>query len=159
MRRGSEGLGYLLTNGGVVMVFLCYPSVTQTCFRFFQTYKFDGDYGTYLIADYSIDANGGAYQAITPFAIAMVCVWPFGVPLFIAFLLWRSRAPLLEIRRREKILGGVYDGEAWAAHLAERKQIGEQVDPSGEIEPGVEGYLWSLTESYRGSVFYFEILE
>lgn len=70
-----------------------------------------------------------------------------------------GQSPLLEIRRREAILGGVYDGDAWAAHLAERTQLGEQVDASGQAEPEVEGYLWSLTESYRGTIFYFEILE
>ena len=167
-RRGNEALGYLLMNSGVLLVFMVYPSVTQYCFRFFQVKTFDdvGDTatfphvgGTYLIADYSVDADGGAYIAMTPFAAAMVCVWPFGVPLLIAILLWRSRAPLLEFRRREMILGGVYGGDAWAAHLAERTQIGEQVHASGQAEPEVDGYLWSLTESYSATVFYFEFLE
>ena len=63
------------------------------------------------------------------------------------------------LRRRERILGGVYDGDAWVSHLAERKQIGERVDARGEAEPEVDGYLWSLTETYRASIFYFEIFE
>ena len=158
-RHGREALGYLLTNGGIVLVFMVYPSVTQQCFRFFQIHTFDGPYGRFLSADYSIDADGAAYKAMTPFAIAMVVVWPFGVPVIIAILLWRSRAPLLEVRRREQIVGGVYDEARWLAHVASRKRAGEQVDAVDEEAIDVEGFLWSLTESYRASAFFFEFIE
>ena len=160
LRRNKDGpIGYLLFNGGILVVFLCYPGVTQICFRFFQDYQFDADYGTYLIADYSINTAGAAYIAVRPFAIAMVCVWPFGVPCIIALLLWRSRAPLLEIRRRERIIRHVYDAHLWSQHLTQQKLLGEPVGPRDEDELDVEGYLWSLTESYRGTVFYFEVIE
>jgi hypothetical protein len=45
----------------------------------------------------------------------MVGVWPFGVPCIIAYLLWRSRVPLLEIRRRESIMGHVFKGREGGA--------------------------------------------
>ena len=157
-RRGKEGTSYLLTNGGVLLIFLCYPGITQTVFKFFQVQTFDGEYGTYLMADYSIDANGAAYKAVTPYAVAMIFVWPFGVPFLIGVLLLRTRTALLEIRRRERQMGVVYSGELWAAHVEQQRQLG-LIDPRDEDEPVVEGYLWSLTESYRGSVFYFEVLE
>lgn len=192
-RRGNEALSYLLTNGGVLLVFLVYvskrdsnlrplpvdlclscvidvrillwqPSITQTVFKFFQTKTFDGDYGEFLIADYSINTAGAAYAAITPFAVAMVFVWPVGVPCLIAALLWRNRAPLLEIRRRERLLGvgTVYDHDEWKAHVNEetrRRRESFAPDAKDEAEVDVEGYLWSLTESYRASAFYFEVLE
>ena len=157
-RRGKEGTSYLLTNGGVLLIFLCYPGITQTVFKFFQVQNFDGKYGTYLMADYSIDADGDAYKAVTPYAVAMIFVWPFGVPFLIGVLLLRTRTALLEIRRRERQMGIVYSGELWAAHVEQQRQLG-LIDPRDEDEPAVEGYLWSLTESYRGSVFYFEVLE
>ena len=159
LRRGNEGMGYGLFNFGVLLIFIFYPGVTQMCFRFFQTHPFDGDYGTFLIADYSVNVSGDAYQAMRPFAVAMVVVWPFGVPVMIAFLLWRALAPLQEIRRRERILGNVYDGDCWKEHVEERRRIGDQIQARDEAEPVVEGYLWSLTESYRGSAFYFEVIE
>jgi len=81
------------------------------------------------------------------------------VPVMIAFLLWRAIAPLQEIRRRERILGNVYDGDCWKEHIEERRRIGDKIQARDETEPVVEGYLWSLTESYRGSVFYFEVIE
>ena len=48
--------------------------------------------------------NSNAYQGMYPFAVIMIAVWPIGVPLTIATLLWRDRAKLLEARRREKVL-------------------------------------------------------
>jgi len=159
LRRGNESMGYGLFNFGVLLIFIFYPGVTQMCFRFFQTHPFDGDYGTFLVADYSVNISGEAYQAMTPFAIVMVVVWPFGVPVMIAFLLWRAIAPLQEIRRRERILGNVYDGDCWKEHIEERRSIGDKIQARDETEPIVEGYLWSLTESYRGSAFYFEVIE
>ena len=52
----------VVTNIALLLTFLCYPGVTQTVFRFFQTETFEGGFGTFLIADYSIDVNGGAYK-------------------------------------------------------------------------------------------------
>ena len=164
---GNDATGHLLINGGVLLIFLSYPSITQSVFRFFQTKVFDGDYGTFLIADMSVDVSSEAYRGMVAFAIAAVVIWPFGVPIAITLLLWRSRAPLLEIRRRETILRGVYDLDRWEAHVAAKRagltlgrSTGEDLkDPRDEVELVVEGYLWSLTESYRGRVFYFEVIE
>ena len=169
LRRGKEGLGYLLFNGGVVLTFLCYPAITRSVFRFFQRHQFDGTYGTFLSADYAIRADASpeawAYNATLPFAVIMIFVWPIGVPALILVLLWRSRTSLLEIRRREVLLpasgGGVpsYDGDTWAEHVAQSGRGGGASDARDVAEVSVEGYLWSLTESYRGSVFYFEVVE
>ena len=163
VRRGYEAVGYLLTNGSVLVIFLVYPSVTMRIFQFFQIHTFDGDYGSFLVADYSVDVDGPLYKAMTPFAITMMAVWPFGVPFCIAILLWCHREPLLEIRRRERLMRGVYSQERWAEYVA-RAHPTPTAAPLGAAAastdtPEVAGYLWSITESYRGSIFYFEILE
>lgn len=158
-RRGVEGLSYLLFNGGVLVVFLVYPSVTQTVFAFFQTTTFDEGLGTYLTADLSVNVDSTAYISMRPYAIAMVAVWPFGVPLVISILLWRSRAALLEIRRRERVLGieASYDADKWTLYVEEQRSLGFPPDARDQSDVSVEGYLWSLTEAYRASVFYFEV--
>ena len=157
LRRGNETAGYVLFNGGILLTFLIYPNVTQTVFKFFQVKHFDGNFGMYMMADYSVEADGDAYRFMTPYAAVMVAVWPIGVPLMISILLWRSRAPLLEVRRREKILSrGAYDGNAWAAHVENQVQLGMTASKRDEEPIMVEGYLWALTEAYRGTVFYFE---
>ena len=165
LRQGRDARGHLLFNGGVLLVFLLYPPITQAVFKFYQVKEFADDYGSFLMADYAIDTSSDAYQSMRPFAALMVLVWPVGVPLIIAVLLWRSRAPLLEIRRREQLLGRAYDVEAWKQHVqlqrkrtrASRRDADEEERDEEEIR--VEGYLWALTEAYRGIVFYFEVFE
>jgi len=160
LKRGNKTAGYMLFNGGVLLTFLVYPNVTQTVFKFFQVMVFDGEYGKYMMADYSIDASGESYSIMTPYAVAMVAVWPFGVPFIISILLWRGRSALLEVRRREKILSrGSYDSAAWSAHVKKQTRLGIPGNPRDEEPIEVEGYLWALTESYRGTVFYFEVVE
>lgn len=159
-RRGAEALEYLMFNGSVLVIFMVYPSVTQIVFSFFQTHTLD-DGSTYLISDYSVNVADDAYLSMRWYAYLMVAVWPFGVPLVIAMLLFRSRGALSELRRRERVLGidVAYDGDAWMALVEEKKRNGAPPDARDEMEVQVEGYLWSLTEGYRASVFYFEVLE
>lgn len=160
LRCKKDRAGSTLVNAGLAIIFFCYPSITQTVFRFFQTKTFAGQYGTFLVADMSIDVNSGAYTSLIPFAVLMVVVWPIGVPLVIAVLLLRRRAPLLEIRRREGILGVAYESELWAAHLQKAKRLGDRIDPRDEeLEPRIDGYLRQLTRTYRGTIFYFDVIE
>ena len=119
LRRGHAATGHMLFNGGVLLVFLLYPNITQTVFKFFQVKPFDGNYGTYMMADYAVDANGAAYQNMVPFAVAAIGIWPVGVPLVIAGLLWRARAPLLEIQRRGALRPRVRP-EAWRSTCRSR---------------------------------------
>ena len=72
-------------------------------------------------------------------------VWPFGVPLVVAALLYYNREPLLELRRRD-IESRI------PAHLRPPAR-------DNAPEPVVEGILWSLTESYKPTAFYFELYE
>ena len=123
--------------------------------------EFEGGFGTFLVADYSIDVNGSAYQRMTPFAVIMIFVWPVGVPLFITVLLWRNRRTLLEARRREKIIG-TYDGYnngTWFDHLAKVEAMGGTCDQRDKEELEIGGYLFSLTlNNYRARVFYWEVI-
>lgn len=161
-RAKMPAMQHVTVNGALVLVFLCYPGVTQVVFRFFQTQEFEGGFGTFLVADYSIDVNGSAYQRMTPFAVIMIFVWPVGVPLFITVLLWRNRRTLLEARRREKIIG-TYDGYnngTWFDHLAKVEAMGGTCDQRDKEELEIGGYLFSLTlNNYRARVFYWEVIE
>jgi len=161
-RAKMPAMQHVTVNGALVLVFLCYPGVTQVVFRFFQTQEFEGGFGTFLVADYSIDVNGSAYQRMTPFAVIMIFVWPVGVPLFITVLLWRNRRTLLEARRREKIIGTYdgYDNGTWFDHLAKVEAMGGTCDQRDKEELEIGGYLFSLTlNNYRARVFYWEVIE
>ena len=155
VRRSKVRVGDFLTNFGLLIVFMSYPGVTSAVFRFFQTKTIDLDCTTdgvthpcvYLVADMSIETSSPTYTGMAWFAWLMILVWPVGVPTLISLLMWVNRAPLLELKRREKILGGgAYNSERWAASLAERKTLEVPIDPRDEeAEPQIKGYLAKFT--------------
>ena len=71
-----------------------------------------------FMADMSINVADGSYQSTTAYALLMLLVWPFGVPIGVATLLWRHRAPLLELRCRDRLSKLPFDtGRASVADL------------------------------------------
>ena len=52
--------------------------------------EFDND-KEYLVADYSVDVTTATYSRVRFYAVAMVLVWPFGVPLLYFSLLFSNR--------------------------------------------------------------------
>ena len=142
IRRDHEEWGYMFFNGGVLLVFFLYAPITQTVFSFLNVRSFADGYGTYLMADYSVDADGDTYQTILPVTYFMIGVWSVGVPLAMGAFLWRARAPLFELRRREKSRGA-YDA------------LGSGDEEGGKV--AVPGYVWDLTEALRPNTFYFEL--
>ncbi|GMI40400.1 hypothetical protein TeGR_g11912, partial [Tetraparma gracilis] len=65
------------------------PQVSMVIFSTFPCTQFDGDYGTYLTADKSIDCDGAAHAGMVAYATAMIFVFPVGKPLLCLYLLWR----------------------------------------------------------------------
>jgi hypothetical protein len=164
-KKGDEGRSYLLTQTAFFLIFLAYPSMSRKVFQYFITRPFDGDYGTFLAADLGINVADDAYQIMRPFSIMILFVWPFGVPMGVACLLWRNRAALLELRRidverslppearRPSILAAV---ETRMMRHTSRKSRGSS---SSDGKPQVEGILWSITESYKPNAFYWDLFE
>lgn len=62
----------------------------------------DGEDGlTVMRVDRSIDMHSGLYKAFTVYAWLMLAVYPIGVPLLYALILYKSRNELRELRRIE----------------------------------------------------------
>ena len=76
--------------------FCIFPPTSLAIFKCFRCDEVsDGARGVwYLAADYSIRCGGAAYAANMAYACAMVAVYPLGVPLLYATMLYRSRAGL-----------------------------------------------------------------
>ena len=54
------------------------------------------------LQDFSIDCKSDVYQGfIFPYAIGMIFVYPLGVPLYYAFILFRNKEELSTIRQIE----------------------------------------------------------
>ncbi|KAH8060193.1 hypothetical protein JL722_5155 [Aureococcus anophagefferens] len=78
--------------------FLCLPSCAAITLQFFGCARYDlgadgGDLSV-LYADQSVDCSGARRASWRPYALLMVALYPVGVPLCYALLLWRRREDL-----------------------------------------------------------------
>ena len=55
---------------------------------------FDGDYGSFLKVDYSIDCDSEGHKFYEAYAGLMILIYPVGIPLMYFILLYRRRDEL-----------------------------------------------------------------
>ena len=79
-------------------LFLAYPFVSTVAFRAFDCMDF-GQSGSWLRADYQVPCDtGGEYRQIQAIAVLALCIFPCGVPVAYAALLFHSRSAILTDR-------------------------------------------------------------
>ena len=77
----------------LLMTFLIYSSVSSSIFRMFTCERLD-DGNVYLRADYQILCTDNKHRALQTYAGLMIVVYPVGIPLMYAILLYRLRGIL-----------------------------------------------------------------
>ena len=77
----------------LVVNFLVYPSCSNTILATFSCQTFD-DGTSSLTVDPSVSCQNDTYFAYRAYAILMVFVYPVGIPVLYATLLWRNRDQL-----------------------------------------------------------------
>ena len=77
----------------LLLLFMVYSSVSSTVFRMFACDPVD-DGNSYLRADYRIMCTDAKHRALQAYATVMIAVYPVGIPLFYAVLLFRYRRVL-----------------------------------------------------------------
>jgi hypothetical protein len=87
------------TKAFLLLTFIIFPSVSTTVLRAFPCRDFDGDYGSRLKADYSIDCNAPGRPGYVVYAVFMTLVYPFGIPALYAVLLWKQRKDVCPEKR------------------------------------------------------------
>ena len=82
--------GASYTGVVVLVLFAVLPTVTTTIFGSFRCESFDTG-SSFLVKDYTIDCAGGQYATYTMYSIVMIVVYPVGVPIYFAWLLYNKR--------------------------------------------------------------------
>ena len=77
----------------LLMTFLVYSPVSSSIFRMFACERLD-DGNVYLRADYQILCTDNKHRALQTYAGLMVVVYPVGIPLVYAIMLYRLRGIL-----------------------------------------------------------------
>jgi len=87
----------------LLVTFLVYSSVSSTIFQTFACEELD-DGKDYLRVDYRIECDSSKHQAFQIFSGVMIFVYPIGIPLFYAFILYKNRTVLKDEKERETSL-------------------------------------------------------
>lgn len=93
------------------VLFLTYPSVCTAVFNYFVPFSFAalGEDGAILLrVDLAIDTTSVAYAGFYPYALIMLFVFPIGVPMLFAVVLYRERHFLRELRHLELVQEAEY---------------------------------------------------
>jgi len=87
-----------LIYGLLLVLFFALPGCASYTLRYFQCLSFDAGAGErewrVLAADLTVSCRSPSYGRWRPYAVLMIMVWPVGVPLCFAVILWRHRAQL-----------------------------------------------------------------
>ena len=90
----SKGRGLNeMQNGLVLLSFLIYPSVSSKVFQVFSCQDISPT-ESYHRLDYSMDCNGTEYAFFYKFGLLCLCVYPLGIPLTFALMMYKNRQAL-----------------------------------------------------------------
>lgn len=169
-------LSELCSDLSFFVIFLMFPGSSTKTFKALQCEGFeaDGEDGRrFLVVDYSIDCNSWLYVGfIWPYALAMVAIYPIGVPLFYALTLYRNGDELHEIQHLELSISNEHNriklGEFyWGRKRREyQPEIDEATERSEELQKeydlkrnALPGKLKKLTNGYEMRTYWFEVFE
>ena len=81
-------------KGLVALIILVLPSISRTICQSFRCEEFDGGSEEYLMADLSIDCLSSTYRLQFVYSLVCIVIFPVGVPLAFACILFPLRARL-----------------------------------------------------------------
>ncbi|GMI20590.1 hypothetical protein TeGR_g10141 [Tetraparma gracilis] len=136
--------GYFLA-----LTFLVLPSISIKIFSTFACRTFDGEYGSFLKVDYSIDCMSDEHKLAEKYALVMVLFYPVGIPVMYLVLLYRKRA-LLD-PGQVKFTHELGDEQKGMEKAMEERTKLEEDDPS-------LASLSFLYSAYEPQCWWFEII-
>ena len=103
----------------LLVIFLVYSSVSSVVFQMFACEHLD-DGKRYLLADYSIDCESSKHRALQIYAGFMVLLYPVGIPISYAWLLFRNRRLLQDGNDRMEALAVRSTSDLWKPYKPRR---------------------------------------
>jgi Ca2+/Na+ antiporter len=78
-----------------LLVFLLYPSLTNKIFEGLSCRSIGKDYSV-LYVDYSIDCGSLEYAALATVCLALVLIWPIGLPSGLLYYMWQEKDAIVK---------------------------------------------------------------
>ena len=132
----------------LLLAYLVLPACTSVLLRMFKCDYFEDVDTEFMVADYSLVCSKGnevptARFWWTVYAGIMVLVYPIGIPLMFAVLLWQHRF---------KLCPNLQDRGIWYLLIRQREWDDEKA-------PDDDPLLSFLTSGYEPHAFWFEVVE
>ncbi|CAM9682270.1 unnamed protein product [Pylaiella littoralis] len=146
------------TTVALTMAFLLYSTISTVIFRTFTCDELDDVGERYLRADYGIDCDSSRHRAFQIYAGLMILVYPIGIPIAFAVMLWRKRSI---INPPKEVLppGGVALNNLRGSPEAGEQQHGLAKEPDPRLSDRRIAQTAFLWRAYRPGAYYFEVLE
>ena len=172
----AEFLAELCSNVSFFILFLLYPGSSSKIFHSLLCVGFTGageEPQYFLRMDFSIDCDSLMYRGFMfPYAIAMLFVYPIGVPLYYALTLFRNKEELTSLQhieisaateKQRMKLGNYMKGKARREYQPEIDEAEERMkELDGKVKERralMPGKLRKLTNGYEMRTYWFEIFE
>eukprot|EP00903_Cladosiphon_okamuranus_P009051 g8653.t1 len=141
----------------LTMAFLLYSTVSTVIFQTFTCDELEDVGERWLRADYGIDCDSSKHKAFQVYAGFMILVYPVGIPIVFAVMLWRKRS-IINPPKDVPPPGGVLNfPHAQAARGEERYGRPSEPDPRlSDRRIAETAFLW---RAYRPEAYYYEVLE
>ena len=114
IRDQTKRLKFQYFNVFLILSFLVLPSITTTIFQMFPCKNVDPGNeddmpNTYLQADFTIDCESPRYQTGVGIAVAMIFIYPLGIPAFYLYSLYKKKNEIIN-RKALEVGGKLPDG-------------------------------------------------
>ena len=123
------------------LTFLVLPSTSTRIFRAFdcETFEYDATSSLrYLHADLSLSCDSDEYVSTQATAMAVLALWPVGIPVLYAMLLWASRGAIrtgvpTSLSRATAFLWGEYRADVGLVFLWEPLEMCRKLTLTGWV--------------------------
>eukprot|EP00752_Nemacystus_decipiens_P011444 g10163.t1 len=142
----------------LTMAFLFYSTVSTVIFQTFTCDELADVDERWLRADYGIDCDSSKHKAFQLYAGFMILVYPVGIPIVFAVMLWRKRSI---INPPKDILppGGVLNFPSSGQGAGGAERYGRPNEPDPRLSDGRIAQTAFLWRAYRPGAYYFEVVE
>eukprot|EP00752_Nemacystus_decipiens_P006743 g6060.t1 len=148
---------------GLLLSFLVFTSTSTIVFKTFPCDKDAVEGESYLRADYSLSCDSNVHMWFVVYAGIMTVVYPVGIPLLYAYILWTNRDSLNPRLQSDasagELSGSLFSFVAKAGPLTKEsmEELNEKLEKrmqNPDLVPSL--FLW---KDFGANMYYFEVID
>eukprot|EP00903_Cladosiphon_okamuranus_P012166 g11413.t1 len=145
---------------GLLLTFLVFTSTSTMAFKAFSCDEDVVEGESYLRADYSLSCKAKVHTYFRVYAGIMIVIYPIGIPLLYAYILWVNREslnPRVEAVIRPEPDGEIAKGVTPFPFLAPQEDLKERIEKrrqNPDLVPSM--FLW---KDFGPDMYYYEVIE